>query len=218
MTLTPDESTAGTTSRSRATARLSFTSVEFALLLLAGGLGFLSDQFSLPGLTQPALLFGGMLLVVLGLEQIITRMVVYRGVWNYSLAVEAYKTLVVQLWGLILVGLGVAIDLRAVLGWLDPRAAESMWNGLLNSTTTIGLVLAGIGLMTTLHGLIRLLAGRNDADQAKITGVRDALVRLVGVATLLFGLVLALFGFLITLAPDVLSGILASLAAMLVGP
>lgn len=218
MTLTPDDSTSDMRVPSGATARLSFTSVEVALVVLAGGLGFLSDQFSLPGLTQPALVFAGMLLVVLGLEQIVTRLGAYRGVWSYAQVVEAYKALVVQLWGLILVGLGVAIDLRAVLGWLDPRAADSMWNGLLNSTATIGLVLAGIGLMTTLHGLIRLLAGRNDADQAKIAGVRDALYRLVGVATLLFGLVLALVGFLVTLAPDVINRILASLAAMLVGP
>ncbi len=219
MTFTPRESQSRAGDKPAPLApRLSFTRVEIVFFVLAAGLSFLSQQFSLPFLTNPALLFAGLVMATLGIEQVVTRLDIYRGGWSLAQIVEIYRTLVVQLWGLIFSGLGLLIVARAVLGWLDPRSADSLWNGFLNSPSTIGLILAAMGLLTTLHGLIRALAGSGGADQAKVTGARDALDRLAGVAILLFGLALSFAGLVLGLAPTLLTAIVSQLGAAVVGP
>ena len=117
-----------------------------------------------------------------------------------------------------MLGLGLMIDFRGILGFFDPSAADAIFNGMLNSTPVIGVIVAAIGLMTTLHGLIRLLAGRSEEDEAKVTGFRDAVYRLVGVAILLVGLAVAIVGFFLILAPDALRAFLTTLAGSVVGP
>ncbi len=218
MTFAPDHSAGSAPQTQPSSRRLSFTTVGVLLFVIAGGLGFLSHQLSLPWLMQPALLFTGMLFVMLGLGQIVSRLDAYRGVSTYVEAVEFYKALVIQLWGLIILGLGLMIDFRAILGFLNPAAANSMFNAIFNSTPVIGVVVAGVGLMTTLNGLVRLLAGRNDQDEARIAGARDALFRLEGAAVLLLGLAVSLAGSFIALAPDTFSGYVASLLGTLAGP
>lgn len=219
MTFTPRESQSRTGDKPAPLApRVSFTTVEIVFAVLAAGLSFLSEQFSLPFLTNPALLFAGLVMATLGIEQVVTRLDIYRGGWSFAQIVEIYRTLVVQLWGLIFIGLGLLLAARAVLGWLDPRSADSLLDGFFNSPSAIGLIVAAIGLLTALHGLIRALAGSSGTEQATITGVRDALDRLAGVAILLFGLALSFVGLVVGLAPTFLTSIISQLGTTVVGP
>ncbi len=216
MTLSPNGSTSEAASSHGVPARhLSFTSIEVGLLLLAGGLGFLSDQFSLPILARPAQLFGGLLFAVLGIEQIVSRLGIYRRDGTYSQVVEIYKALVVQLWGLIILALGLMVAFGAILEWINPGSANAIWNGLLDQSSTIGLVVAGLGLMTMLHGVIRLLSGRADSEQPRIAGALDALYRAAGALTIFLGLVLMLVGLFVALAPDAVSSLISSLGAII---
>jgi hypothetical protein len=198
---------------------LKLSKFEGILLIAAAGFVILGDQFSIPVLTDLALLCVGVLAVLLGVEQIRSRLGVYRiGGWSYTQAVETYRGLAAQLWGLIFIGLGVAMVVVPVVKWTAPSRADSLWDSLLGNTTGAGLALAGIGLMTTLHGLIRLLAGSAGVNAGRLTGLSDFFDRLVGAATFTFGLAMALIGIMLLVAAGVLSAILRSLAAMVVGP
>lgn len=206
-------------SQSPWTSLASFISVEVALVLLTGALAFASDQFSLPILNDPALLCAGLLLLVLGVERIVGRLAALgSGFGSFAQAVETYKAVVEQLWGLLFLGIGLMMIAKATLGWLVPGSAESMWNSTLNSPTTIGLVLGAIGLMTTVHGLIRTLAGSRGTGDGRLKGFSDFLDRAAGAATLLFGALLSVAGFAVLFAPDLIQRLLAQLSAMITGP
>jgi hypothetical protein len=219
---TAPEIRAGDASASGKSLRASgvnFTSVEVVLVLLTGALAFASDQFNLPVLNDPALLCAGLLLLVLGVERIVSRLAALgSGFGSFTQAVETYKAVVEQLWGLISLGIGLMLIARSLLGWLAPGAADSIWNGMLNSSTTIGLALGTVGLMTTVHGLIRTLAGSRGADDGRLQGLSDLLDRLIGAVTLLFGAALSVAGLAVLLAPDLIQNLLAQLSSMIVGP
>ena len=220
MKTIPDvTSSAAPGSPTRWTTRVTFTSVEVVLVLLTGALAFASDQFGLPVLNDPALLCAGLLLLVLGIERIVGRLAALgSGFGSFAQAVETYKAVVEQLWGLIFLGIGLMMITKAALGWLAPGSADTIWNGMLNSPTTIGLALGGVGLMTTVHGLIRTLAGSRGAEDGRVQGFSDLLDRLVGAGTLLFGALLSVAGFAVLLAPDLIQNLLAQLSSMIVGP
>ena len=71
--------------------------------------------------------------------------------------------------------------------------------------------------MTTVHGLIRVLAGSAGVDVGRLTGLSDLFDRLVGAATFLMGLAMALIGITLLIAPEVSSSIIHSLGALVVG-
>lgn len=199
--------------------RWNYSSIELALLVVTGALAFAGEQLSVPFLTSLALPFAGLLLMVFGTEQITTRLGVYRGgVANYAQAVETYKALVEQLWGLIFIGLGLMLIASGALEWLGAGSAESIWVGILDSPTGVGLVLAGIGLMTILHGLIRMLAGSGEANVGRLRGLTDLLDRVAGGGTLVLGVMLSFVGFVLLVAPDLVTGFIARLGNLIAGP
>ncbi len=196
-----------------------FSTFQRILFFMAAGLVLVGEQFSISLLSNLGLVCAGVLVVLLGVEQITSKLGVYRiGGWSYTQAVETYRGLAAQLWGLIFVGLGAAMVLVPVVKWVAPSQADSIWNSLLGSTTGTGLALGGIGLMTALHGLIRVLAGSAGVDVGRLTGLSDLFDRLVGAMTFLVGSAMALVGITLLVAPGIVSGFIQALVALVVGP
>jgi hypothetical protein len=196
-----------------------FSKFERFLFFTAAALVVVGDQLSIAILFNTGLICAGVLVILLGAEQIIGSVGVYRmGFANGAQVVQLYRGLVVQLWGVIIMGAGAAIALVSLAQWLAPAQAASIGSSLQNSPGVAGLVLGAVGLMTALHGLLRALAGSSGSEVGRIAGLRDMLDRLIGAATVLFGLAMGFVGITLLVAPGIWSAIFDRLGAMIVGP
>jgi hypothetical protein len=192
------------------------SSIELFLLLLAGGLAFAGQQFSIPFLTNLALHCLGLMMVLVGGEFLVTKRAEFAiGGWVYIQARETFKGLAAQLWGVLFLGLGLLVILVTLAKWLVPAAAGSFWSRLQGTPTGAGLALAGLGLAACLYGLIRLLAGSAGVDLGRLTSLSNLLDRLAGGVVFLLGLGLIFLGVSLVIAPGVLSAIITRLAAWL---
>jgi hypothetical protein len=193
--------------------------LEGVLFLAAAALALVGDQLSLPALLDWALLPAGVLVILIGGAQIVSRLGIYRGgVSNYAQVVELYRGIMDQLWGVILMGVGAAMLMVTAIKWLAPTQADSFWSNLLTGPIAPGLALGVIGLMTALHGVIRVLAGSSGSDVGRIRGLSDFLDRLMGAATLLFGLGMGFIGITLLVAPGMWKTIFDQLASRILGP
>ena len=178
-------------------------------MLLSGGLAFAGEKFSLPILTNVALLGVGLLMILVGGELIITKRAEFAlGGWAYTQAKETFKGLAAQLWGVLFLGLGLLATLVTLVRWIFPAAASSFWNSLQGTPAGLGLVLTGLGLAAILYGIIRLLAGSAGVDLGRLTGLSNILDRMAGAVVVLVGLALAFFGLLLIAAPGVVWAII----------
>jgi hypothetical protein len=192
---------------------------ERVLFFAAAGLGLVGGQFAVPVLLDLAFLPAGVLVILFGGEQVIGRLGIYRaGVSGYAQVVELYRGIMDQLWGLIFTAIGAAMILVTLIQWLAPAQATSVADRLQNSPGVLGLILGFIGLMTALHGVIRVLAGSSGADLGRITSISDVLDRLLGAGTLLVGLGMGFVGVTLLVAPGMWKTIFDQLASMIVGP
>lgn len=190
------------------------SSIELFLLLLAGGLAFAGQQFSVPFLTNFALLCLGLMMVLVGGEFLVTQRAEFAiGGWVYIQARETFKGLAAQLWGIMFLGLGLLVILVTLVKWVVPAAAGSFWSRLQGTPTGAGLALAGLGLAACLYGLIRLLAGSAGVDLGRLTSLSNLLDRITGAVVFLLGLGLAFLGVMLIVAPGALSSIITRLAA-----
>jgi hypothetical protein len=157
--------------------------------------------------------------ILYGAGQVISRLSVYRlGLASIAQAVQLYRGVLAQVWGLIIMGIGAALVLVPLMQWLAPSQANAIGRALQNSPAALGLVLGVIGLMTALHGLIRALAGSSGSEVGRIAGFRDAVDRLMGAGTFLLGLGIAFVGVTLVVAPGMWKTIFDQLASMIVGP
>jgi hypothetical protein len=192
---------------------------ERVLLFAAGCLALIGDQLSIRVLLDLALLPAGVLVILVGGEQIVSRLGIYRvGVSNYAQVVELYRGIMDQLWGVLFLGAGVVMVLVTAIKWLAPTQADSFWSNLAAAPFALGLILGIVGLMTALHGVIRILAGSSGSDVGRITGISDVLDRLLGGATFLLGLGMGFVGITLLVAPGIWKSIFDQLASMILRP
>jgi hypothetical protein len=196
--------------------RHNLSSIELFLLLLAGVLAFAGEQFSIPFLTNLALLCLGLMMVLIGGEFLVTKRAEFAiGGWVYIQARETFKGLAAQLWGIMFLSLGLLVILVTMAKWLVPGAAGSFWSRLQGTPTGPGLALVGLGMAACLYGLIRLLAGSAGVDLGRLTPLSNLFDRLAGAVVILLGLGLVFLGVLLIIAPSALSAIIIRLAAWL---
>jgi hypothetical protein len=188
------------------------------LLLLAVGLGLAGQELSIAFLMNLAMVCFGLLLILLGLEEIITRLSAYQiEGWGSSQAVETYEALAAQLWGLIFAALGVMIIVVPLTNWIAPASGPGMWTDLLNGKSAAGLVLGTVGAMATLNGLISILGGGSTgAGTGRLATLSSLLNRLGGTVTFVFGLGMSAVALILLMAPDVVEAIVRRLASMIV--
>ena len=196
-----------------------FSRLELILFFAAAVLVVVGDQFAIPTAFSLGLMCAGVLVTLYGAGQVISRLSVYRlGLASIAQAVQLYRGVLAQLWGLIIMGIGAALVLVPLMQWLAPSQANAIGGALQNSPAALGLVLGVIGLMTALHGLIRALAGSSGSEVGRIAGFRDAVDRLMGAGTFLLGLGIAFVGVTLVVAPGMWKTIFDELASMIVAP
>jgi hypothetical protein len=196
-----------------------FSRFELILFFAAAVLVVVGDQFAIPMAFSLGLMCAGVLVILYGAGQVLSRLGAYRvGLSSIAQAVQLYRGVLAQLWGLIIMGVGAALVFVPLMQWLAPSQANAIGRALQNSPAVLGLVLGVIGLMTALHGLIRALAGSSGTEVGRIAGFRDAVDRLMGAATFLLGLGIAFVGVTLVVAPGMWKTIFDQLASMIVGP
>ncbi|MFN2121548.1 MAG: hypothetical protein ACK2T0_14265 [Anaerolineales bacterium] len=196
-----------------------FSRLELIWFFAAAVLVVVGDQFAIPMAFRLGLMCAGVLVTLYGAGQVISRLSVYRlGLASIAQAVQLYRGVLAQVWGLIVMGIGAALVLVPLMQWLAPSQANAIGRALQNSPAALGLVLGVIGLMTALHGLIRALAGSSGSEVGRIAGFRDAVDRLMGAGTFLLGLGIAFVGVTLVVAPGMWKTIFDQLASMIVGP
>ncbi len=187
-------------------SRISLSKIDLSLLLLGGGLGFLGEKFSIPVLTNLALLCVSFLFILVGAELLITKKAEFAlGGWAYIQGKETFKGLAAQLWGILFLGLGLLALMFTLAKWILPAQMNSFLEHLQGTSAGAGLALTGLGLIAILYGTIRLLAGSAGVDLGRLTRLSNFVDRAGGCLVLLIGLSLALFGFLLIVAPNILS-------------
>ena len=186
------------------------------LLLLAVGLGFAGQELSVAVLMNQVMVCFGLLLILLGLEEIVTRLSAYQiAGWGSSQAVETYQVLAAQLWGLIFAALGVMIIIVSLTNWIAPASGPGMWTDLLNGKTAAGLVLGTVGAMATLNGLISVLRGGSTGTKTgHLATVSSLLDRLGGTVALVFGLGMSALALILLMAPGLVDAFFNQLAGI----
>jgi hypothetical protein len=194
------------------------SSTQLTLFLLAGALAYAGDYFSLPFLSDLALLCFGLLLALFGAATMAGNLWMFRFEnWESSNLVRTYRAVIDELWGVIFGTAGLLMVGATFVKWLVPGAAKSIWEDLLTNTTAIGLVLAFAGLMAILTGVVRVLSGGRGNEARPIRGLTDLLDRLAGFAYVLFGLALSAGGLFLLLAPGFRAQMIEELMALLRG-
>lgn len=122
---------------------------------------------------------------------------------------EVYRGLAAQLYGILFIAF--ALLLYAMIGviWLYPGGIEAFLNFFFGQPWAWGLLLACVGIVAVVNGIIRLMAGSAGYYQ----GLADKVVRISGVLPLLFGLLLGLIGLLLIFVPDLVVGLFKQLFA-----
>lgn len=186
--------------------------------LLAAGLVFVGTEFELPVATEVGLACLGVFMVAVGIENIAKRLGVFRiDGWTQAKVVLAYRGLAEILWGFMLICLGLVMAGFATMNWFGPAAVGSFWSGVLNTTTGLGAILAGVGLMMLLNGLIRALAGGGTVDPQRLGGLPYLLDRLAGVVMFLLGAGIASTGLLVLVAPGVAAAAVERMRMLVLG-
>jgi hypothetical protein len=183
-----------------------------SLLLLAGGLALLGQRLSVPFLINLGLLCLGLMLVIMGGELIITRRAEFAiGGFAYIQAVETFTGLAAQLWGVMFLGVGLAMIVAILARWLAPEAVHGWYSGLVGTRAGLGLALCALGLFAGLWGTIRLLAGSAGLDLGRMTRLSNIVDRVGGGIALLAGLGLLGAGVLLIVAPGTVASAWAKL-------
>ena len=158
-------------------------------------------------------------MVVAGADVIIKRVAALRASgWALDGIVDWYRGLVDALWGFIFICLGSLVMTVIVRMWLLPKGAGDFWRALLNNPTATGVILAFVGLMTLLNGLIRALAGSGTVNPKRWGGAALVLDRLAGAPVFLFGMGLSAAALMLLVAPGFVSTTLERIKALVFGP
>ncbi len=189
--------------------RLRPSNVYRALLLLSGGLGFLGEKYSMRILTNFALVCVSLLFILVGVELVVTKKAEFvLGGWAYSQGREIFKGFAAQLWGILFLGLGLPMLIFTLAQWIFPIRATSFLDNLQGSSAGGGLALTLLGGIAILYGTIRLLAGSAGIELGQLTRLSNFVDRAGGCLVLLVGLSLAIFGFLLIVAPNIIHALL----------
>lgn len=188
----------------------------FHLILFAvgGGLVYIGQEWGVPYAADIGILVVGALLVAVGLDLIIRKLGVFRMEgWASSTVVETYRGISEMLWGLLFIGIGLAVIAVLLRQWLFHGSSEAIWEDVLGSSLVIGVALAFAGLLLSLNGAVHVLAGRT-GTAGGVRGISDLMDRLMGGMHVLAGLMVFGVAFLL-LIPGALPAIMEQLSRLI---
>jgi hypothetical protein len=192
------------------------STLHLVLFAVGGGLVYVGQEWGVPYATDIGVALLGVLLVAAGLDLIIKKLGVFRiDGWTSSNVVETYRGISEMLWGLLFIGIGLAVLAVSVGRWLFHAGADTIWADVLGSSLVIGIALAFAGLLLSLNGLVHVLSGRTGIA-GSVRGFSDLMDRLVGVMHLLAGLMVFGVAFLI-MVPGALTAVVEQVRKLLAG-
>ncbi len=127
---------------------------------------------------------------------------------------EIYTGLSAQLWGVYFSLLGILMMAFGVAYGLYPGGPEKFWADLLGTRLGLGLVLFLLGLMISIDGVIRILAGTAGHNVVLSANVGNCLERAGGGIISLFGMALIGCGVIVVLAPGIFDQLLHDILSL----
>jgi hypothetical protein len=193
------------------------STLHLILFAVGGGLVYVGQEWGVPYATDAGIAVLGVLMVAAGLDLIIKKLGVLRiDDWTPSKVVETYRGISDILWGLLFIGIGLAVIAVLLRQWLFQGSTATSWTDVLGSSLVIGVALAFAGLLLSLNGLVHMLAGRTGIA-GSVRGFSDLMDRLVGGMHLLAGLTVFGIAFLL-MVPEALSTVMEQLNRLIAVP
>lgn len=167
------------------------------VILIAGGMVYLAEQFKMPRLIPMAIGLFGLFGVVLGIDTFVHGKIELLN-RQYSRR-EYYSGAMARLIAIIIFLFGAGVTIYSVWEWLRPGAPSEYLAGLVQSPLGWGMLLFVSGIFVTLFGILHLVAGSGWKKEE-----REVLVelgfRLRGLIGLVLGIVMLLgAGYLVLL-------------------
>lgn len=190
------------------------STLHLILFAVGGGLVYIGQEWGVPYATDIGIVVLGILMVAVGLDLIVKKLGVFRVEgWTHSTVVETYRGISEMLWGLLFIGIGLAVITVLLRQWLFHGSSEAIWDEVLGSSLVIGVGLAFAGLLLSLNGVVHLLAGRTEIA-GSVRGLSDLMDRLMGLMHLLAGLMVFGAAFLL-LVPGALPAVMRQLSRLI---
>ncbi len=155
-------------------------------LVIAGGMVYVAEEFSLPHLILLAAGLFGLFGIILGIETFASgRIEMFNRLHSRR---ENFTGLPARLFGVMIFLFGIGIALYAFFDWTQPGTAGAYLAGLVNSPRGWGILLITFGFFALLFGLIRLIAGSaHRPEEGRVTV--DLGYRLRGLINVVVGLI-----------------------------
>lgn len=185
--------------------------VPLAIFLVGVAVALIGNFLSVSIVIKVGVLCICLAIVVLGVEMLVTGRAVFSAwaggrSWGHY---EYFSGLTARLWGVLFLVGGGFLGLTTLVG------AEAFWSGLLDTPRGFGIFSLGVGAIAMMYGVIRILAGTAQPDSGLGALVSNFLERIFGGVVLFIGLVFALLGLMLIVAPDILlapiNGVLQSI-------
>lgn len=178
--------------------------LQLILFAIGAGLLYAGQNWGVRWAGDVGIAFLGVLLVAVGVDTGLNRLALFRAN-GWANIVDTYRGVLEFLWAAILICAGLLIVTVVAVNWIVPGGVGNIWSDMLQSSTGIGAILSIIGLMVMLNGLIRALAGSPGMAFARPGTLSSLADKLVGAAGVGVGMVVAAVGFVLLVAPQLLT-------------
>jgi hypothetical protein len=182
--------------------KINSNTTQIGLFVLGGAILYLGDRFSIPAALSLGLLCFGLLTMLMGIQMVANSPAVL-GDQSIRLS-ERFNGLAAKLNGLLILMVSALLLVSALAGFFLPGGIESFWNHLTNTLAGWGILLILGGGAGFIYGITRILpvVGMPEKTLKALAGEFEELIS--GFFFLLVGIILAVVGGFMVIAPDLL--------------
>jgi hypothetical protein len=184
---------------------LNKTAVQIGLFIVGVGCLYAGKQARAELLTSLGLFCFGLILLIIGVNLIIRKRLEFQLKKGDIGPHEVFTGLSAQLWGVYFSLMGLMVIAFAAAYGLFSGGSEKIWSAILGTHLGQGMVLFLIGLLISIEGVIRLIAGTAGHNVVLSEKAGNCLERFGGGISLLFGLTLVGIGMLLLVAPGLIN-------------
>lgn len=161
------------------------------IIILAGGLAYLSEYLHRPNLIPLAVGIFGVFAILLGADTFIQgKIQLFDRLYSRR---EHYSGLPARLLGIIFFLFGTGIVGYSIMEWLQPGKVGEFLVSLVGSSQGWGILLIAFGFFTLLFGVIRMIAGSAHGQEERRALV-DFWFRFWGLIGTVVGILLLILG------------------------
>jgi len=194
--------------------RFNKTAVQIGLFIVGVGCLYAGKQAGSTLLTSLGLLCFGLILLIAGVNLFIRKRLEFQLKKGDIGPHEVYTGFSAQLWGVYFTLMGLLVIAFAAGYGFFPGGPDQIWSALLGTHLGQGMILLLIGLMGSIDGIIRLIAGTAGHNVVLPAKVGNCLERLGGGVSVLFGLALCGIGLLRLVTPGIIDQLVHKIILM----